>query len=118
MQPEVSIELKMLAIAVGLSIVIAIFISLLPKKPKKLKVGSVYWTADAYFNHLKKKIILSDNIAELSANQAAIEGFRVKTFRGVFRRDRKRLYKLLKDAYESKERDLILHPKMQQLCKS
>lgn len=116
MQPEITIKLWAIAIIVGVSIVVAFTLHF--AKLKAAKPGCVYWTVEDYFDHLKKNIILSDSIESLSALKASIEGFRVKTFRGIFRRDRKRYYRQLKDAYSSKERDLILHPKVQQLCKS
>lgn len=117
MQPEITIKLWAVATIVGLAIVVAFTLHF--AKQKAAKPGGVYWTAANYFDHLKKNIILSDNLETLKAYQASIEGFRVKTFRGMFiRRDRRRYYKQLKEAYTSKERDLILHPKPQQLCKS
>lgn len=117
MQPEITIELWATAIIIGLAIVVAFTLHF--AKQKAAKPGGVYWTAEKYFDHLKKNIILSDELEKLSALKASIEGFRVKTFRDrIFRWDRKRYYRQLKAAYESKERDLILHPKPQQLCKS
>jgi hypothetical protein len=117
MQSGITIELWVTAIIVGIAIVAAFTYHF--AKQNAAKPGGVYWTAANYFEHLKKNIILADNLETLKALQASVEGFRVKTFRGrIFRRDRKRYYRQLKDAYTSKERDLILHPKVQQLCKS
>jgi len=116
MQLSIAIELKILAVIVGISIVIAVIISLLPKKQTP---GGVYWTAQKYFEHLNKQINLTNSISELQALQALVEGFRAKGFRdNIYRRDRRKYYKLLKETYELKERNLILHPKPQQLCKS
>lgn len=117
MQPEITIKLWALAVIIGVSIVVAFTIHF--SKQKKAIIGGVYWTADNYFNHLKKQIILSDSIKELETLRAWIEGFRVKSFReGIFRRDRKRYYKLLKEAYAARERELNYKPENLQLCKS
>jgi len=107
-------------VAIGtVAILVAAIIIFTKVKPSRAIVGGVYWTANEYFKQIKTRILLADNITELRSYKASIEGFRVKTFREfLFRWDRRKYYKQLKEAYDQKERNLILHPKPQQLCKS